>query len=136
MSFPCPAQQHIKIYITNETLINSSKLQTGIFCATEVPENPLNCNFSDIKEKEYIEKIYDLIHKDDKLEQVINNKILNKIKDMKDNLILKIFTEFNFEDYEVDLISVLIKQMKSIYNKELTNALIQLEKIMFYLHNY
>ena len=70
------------------------------------------------------------------MEQVINNKILNKIKNMKDNLILKIFTEFNFEDYEVDLISVLIKQMKSIYNKELTNALIQLEKIMFYLHNY
>ena len=136
MSFPCTAQQHIKIYITNETLINSSKLQTGIFCATEVPENLLNCNFSDIKEKEYIEKIFDLIHKDDKLEQVINNKILNKIKDMKDNLILKIFTEFNFEDYDVDLISVLIKQMKSIYNKELTNALIQLEKIMFYLHNY
>ncbi len=55
---------------------------------------------------------------------------------MKDNLILKIFTEYNFEENDVDLISVIIKQMKSIYNKELTNALIQLEKIMFYLHNY
>ena len=40
---------------------------------------------------------------------------------------MKIFTEYNFEDNDVDLISVLIKYMKSIYNQKLIDILIHLE---------
>jgi len=41
---------------------------------------------------------------------------------------MKIFTDYNFEDNDVDLISVIIKYLKSIYNIQLINTLIQLEK--------
>ena len=113
----------------NQNLIDlNEEFKKDLFHAFTSISYNIKINFSDIKEKEYIEKICDLIHKDDKLKKVIKNKILNKIKDMKDNLILKIFIEYNFEDNDVDLITVIIKQMKSIYNKELTNTLIQLEK--------
>ena len=62
------------------------------------------------------------------MKNTIQNIIINKIKKINTNLIIKIFTEYNFESNDVDLISVIIKFMKSIYNTELINTLIQLEK--------
>ena len=88
----------------------------------------IKINFSDIKNEEYIEKICTFINKNDKLKNTIQNIIINKIKKINTNLIIKIFTEYNFESNDVDLISVIIKFMKSIYNTELINTLIQLEK--------
>ena len=85
-------------------------------------------NFSDIKNEEYIDKICEFINNNEKLKLDIQNLIKNKINTIKDNILMKIFTDYNFEDNDLDLVSVIIKYLKSIYNRELINTLIQLEK--------
>ncbi len=49
---------------------------------------------------------------------------MQKIEE-KINMILFIY--YNFDDNDVDLISVIIKYMKFIYKKELINTIIQFE---------
>ena len=85
-------------------------------------------NFSNFENEEYIENICELINNDTNLSKLIKKLIKKKIKKIPDNIILKIFTEYNFEDNDSDFISVLIKYMKSIYNQNLIDILIHLEK--------
>ena len=59
--------------------------------------------------------------------KLIQKLIKNKIEKIKDSITMNIFTEYNFEDNDVDFISVLIKYMKSIYNQKLVDILIHLE---------
>ena len=53
---------------------------------------------------------------------------MNKIKTIKNNIIMEIYTNYNFEDTDVDFISELVKYMKTIFNEKLTDTLIGLEK--------
>ena len=87
----------------------------------------IKINFSNFENDEYIQKVVDLINNDTKLTKLIQKLIKNKIEKIKDNMTMKIFTEYNFEDNDVDFISVLIKYMKSIYSQKLIDILIHLE---------
>ena len=62
-----------------------------------------------------------------KFKLTVQNLMENKIKTIEHNILMKIFTDYNFEDNDFDLISVIL-YLKSIYNMELFNTLIQLEK--------
>ena len=88
----------------------------------------IKINFSNFENDEYVEKVCNLINNDTKLNKLIQRLIMNKIENIKDNIIMKCFTEYNFEDNDVDFISMLIKYMKSIYNQKLVDILIHLEK--------
>ena len=87
----------------------------------------IKINFSNFENDEYIQKVCDSTNNDIKLIKLIQKLIKNKIEKIKDNITMKIFTEYNFEDNDVDFISVLIKYMKSIYNQKLIDILIHLE---------
>ncbi len=113
----------------NKNLIDlNEEFTKDLFHAFTLISYNIKINFSNIKNEEYVEKICEFIINNEKMKNTIQNIIITNIKKIKINLITKIFTEYNFESNDVDLISVLIKFMKSIYNTELINSLIQLEK--------
>ena len=59
---------------------------------------------------------------------MIWKSIKEKIKKIEGKLILNVFSKYDFENNDVDFISIIIKYMKSIYNMELINNLIIFEK--------
>lgn len=88
----------------------------------------IKINFSNIDNDDYFQKVCYLINKDNKLKKIIQKLIKNKIKNIEDNIIMKVFTDYNFEDDNIDFISILIKYMKSIYNIKLIDIVILLEQ--------
>ena len=88
----------------------------------------IKINFSNIDNDDYFQKVCYLINKDNKLKKIIQKLIKNKIKNIEDNIIMKVSTDYNFEDDNVDFISILIKYMKSIYNIKLIDIVILLEQ--------
>ncbi|ORX57745.1 hypothetical protein BCR36DRAFT_318513 [Piromyces finnis] len=102
--------------INNNKLINlDDEFEKDLFHAFTLIKYNFKINFSNIKNTQYIEKIS------------IQNVILKKIKSIKENIIMKIFSEYNFDDDDVDFISIIIKYLKTIYSEALISTLIQFE---------
>ena len=113
----------------NENLINlEEEFRKDLYHAFTLISYNLKINFSPIEKDEYIENICEYIFSNDKLKTTIQNLIIKKIDNFKDNIIMKVFTEYNFEENDVDFISVIIKYMKSVYNNALISTIIQFEK--------
>ena len=87
----------------------------------------IKINLSNIKDNEYIEKVCEYINKNKFLKELIQKIIKNKIKNLDDNITKKIITDYNFEDNDVDFISVLCKKLKSLYSDIFIQAIIQIE---------
>jgi len=85
-------------------------------------------NFSNIKKEEYIIKMCEFINKNEVLKHAIQNSTIKKIMNLKTDIIMDIFTKYNFEEDDVDFISVIIKYMKSIHRDALITTLVQFEE--------
>ena len=115
----------------NEQLIDlDEEFTNDLYHAFTYIKYNIKANFSDIKKEEYIEKICEFINQDNNkdLKILIQNSIKNKIKKIDGKIIMNIFSKYDFEDNDVDLISVIIKYMKSIYNTELIKTIVQFEE--------
>ena len=88
----------------------------------------IKINLSDIKNDDYIEKVCEYINQDKNFKDLIQKIIKNKLMNIKEDIILNFFNEYNFEQSDVDFISTFIKYIKSIYNRKLIDTLIQLER--------
>ena len=119
---------NIELFYNKDLIDINEEFTKDLYHAFTFISYNFKINFSDIKNEEYIEKVCEFINNNEKLKLTIQNLIKNKLKTIKDNILMKIFTDYNFEDNDVDLISVIIKYLKSIYNMQLINTLIQLEK--------
>ncbi|ORX42166.1 hypothetical protein BCR36DRAFT_465744, partial [Piromyces finnis] len=86
-------------------------------------------NFTDISKEEYINKVCDLIIGNKVLMGNIFSLVLNKINSIHNNIIMEVFEKYNFEENDIDFISVLIKHMKNIYKNAIICSLIQLENL-------
>ena len=85
-------------------------------------------NFTDINEEKYIVEVCELILNNSKLKEYITLLSKNKIILMDKNIIMEVFTNYNFEENDCDFISILVKYMKKIYKNALVSSIIQLEK--------
>ncbi|KAL6600844.1 hypothetical protein U3516DRAFT_761583 [Neocallimastix sp. 'constans'] len=91
--------------------------------------NSLNNNFKEIYESSTLDlfKNKSLINGEEEFKKDLYHKIIGT------NIIMKIFNEYNFDESEVDFISIIIKHMKSIYN----DALITFNDIYrYYIDNF
>ena len=114
---------------SNNDLINlDEEFIKDFFHAFSLISYNIKINFSNFQKEDYIEKLCEFINNNSHLKKLIINIIMNKIKAIKNNIIMEIYTNYNFEDTDVDFISVLVKYMKSIFNEKLIYALIELEK--------
>jgi len=114
---------------SNSDLINlDEEFTKDFFHAFSLISYNIEINFSNIQKEEYIEKVCEFINNNNHLKKLIKNIIMNKIKTVKNNIIMEIYSNYNFEDTDVDFISVLVKYMKSIFNEKLIYTLIELEK--------
>ncbi|OUM67355.1 hypothetical protein PIROE2DRAFT_58828 [Piromyces sp. E2] len=115
--------------INNKKLINlEDEFEKDLFHAFTLIKYDFKINFSNISNNQYIEKICEFINSNTKLKNSIQNIVKNKINNIKENVIMKIFTEYNFDDDDVDFITVVIKYLKSIYSEALISTLIQFER--------
>jgi len=115
---------------TNKKLINLNKVfKDELFHSFSFIKYDFKINVSNIRKEEYIERICNYINKNEKLKKVIQELVLDKIRTLKENIVVGVFKNYNFEENDIDFISVLIKYLKSIYKTGLINSLIQLEKL-------
>jgi len=85
-------------------------------------------NLSDFDYDTYIEKACRYIINNRKLKKEIQSLVLKKIKMVKENIIHKIFYHYNFEENDVDFVSIIVKYIKSLYNDALISTIIQFEQ--------
>jgi len=115
--------------IKNKSLMNlNDEFEKDLFHAFTLIKYDFKINFSNINNNQYIEKICEFINNNVNLKNSIQNVVNKKIKNIKDNVIMKIFTEYNFDDDDVDFISIVIKYLKTIYSEALISTLIQFEQ--------
>jgi len=113
----------------NEKLINlDDEFKKDLFHAYTFISYNYKINFSSIKNEEYIEKVCEYINSNVNLKNIIQNLIKTKINNIEESILLKIYSDYIFEDDDVDFISIIIKYVKSVYNEALINTLIQLEE--------
>jgi len=87
-------------------------------------------NMSSTSNNKYIKYLCkSIINENNNLKIQIQNSIMKKIENIGTNIIMKIFNEYNFDESEVDFISIIIKYMKSIYNDALICTIIQFAKL-------
>ena len=118
---------NIELFNNNNLIDLDDEFKKDLYHSFSFISYNTKINFSNLEDNEYIQKIYEFINNDNNLKKMIQNLIKNKIKNIKDNLIIKVFTECYIEE-EVDFISILIKYMKTIYNNNLIDIIINLEK--------
>ena len=113
----------------NIDLINKEEEFTkDLYHAFTLISYNIKINFTDIDNDEYIEKVCNFINNNNELKEKIKKLIKNKINKIKDNIIINVFNDYNFEEDDVDFLSILIKYMKSIFNTNLIDIVILLEK--------
>jgi len=113
----------------NENLINIEKeFKKDLYHAFTIISYNVKINFSSIKKEEYIEKLCSFIIRNEKIINILQDAILKKIRNIQGNIIMKIFTDYTFEDNDIDFISIISKYLKSIYNESLIRTLIQFEE--------
>ncbi|OUM66214.1 hypothetical protein PIROE2DRAFT_59532 [Piromyces sp. E2] len=113
----------------NKKLINvDEELFKDFYHAFTSISYTIKLNFSSIKDiEEFIERICEYVKNNNQIREYIYNSIINKIKNDK-NILIKIYSDHNFVDDDIDFISILIKYMKKIYNDALITTIMQLEK--------
>jgi len=84
--------------------------------------------FNSIEVEEYKSVVYHYIIGNDNIKTMIKSLAFNILNQFNNNFIIRIFTEYNFENNETDFISVVIKYMNSIYKNVIKYIIIQLEK--------
>jgi len=79
----------------------------------------------------YIKYLCKSINENKNLKTQIQKSIMKKkkIENIGINIIIKILSEYRFDESEVDFISIIIKYMKSIYNDALICTIIQFAKL-------
>ncbi|OUM60841.1 hypothetical protein PIROE2DRAFT_13322 [Piromyces sp. E2] len=107
---------NIDLFKNNELINLNKEFEKELFHSFSFIEYEIKINFSDIKKEEYIEQ------------DTIQKLTMKKIESIKNNIIMEVFDNYNFENRDVDFISVLIKYMKSIYKNGLISTLIQIEQ--------
>jgi len=113
----------------NKNLINlEEEFKKDLFHAFTLISYKIKINFSTIEKDEYVEKLCSYINNNKDLIANIQDLILKKIKNIKDNIIMKIFSNNNFEMNDIDFISIISKYLKSIYNEGLIRTLVQFEE--------
>ena len=113
----------------NRKLINlDEEFMKDLFHSFTAISYKYKVNFSSIAFENYIESVCEYINSNKNLKNMIQKSIDEKIKNIKGNLFQKIFSDYSFEENDVDFISVIIKYIKSLYNEALTNTIIQFEK--------
>jgi len=118
-----------KDLFNNKKLINlDEEFKKDLYHAFTLISYNVKINFSSIEKEDYIKTVCNYIFSNEQLIYTIQNLVRKKIENIKENIIMTIFTEYNFEDNDVDFISVIIKNLKSIYNVGLIRTLVQLEK--------
>eukprot|EP00833_Pecoramyces_ruminatium_P018715 jgi/Orpsp1_1/1192747/evm.model.d7180000095592.1 len=119
---------NIDLYM-NDSLINlEEELKNNIFRAFSYIKYSFKVNFSHIENERYVETVCDFIINNEILKKKIQNSILAKINALKENIILTIFKNYTFEENDVDFTNVIIKNMKSLYFKALTNTIMEIER--------
>jgi len=113
----------------NYDLFNlESEFDNHLYNAFSCIKYNINVNMTDIENNEYIKKACEYIMSNKQLKKTIQNLVLKKIEMNKESIIQKIFTHYNFEENDVDFITIIIKNMKTLYNDALKSTLIQFEQ--------
>ena len=119
---------NIELFNQKELINLDEEFEKNLYHAFSCLSYNTKINLSDIQENEYIEKVCEYINKDNYLKILIQKIVMNKINNIDYNIIKKIFTDYNFEENDVDFISVISKYMKSLYNNIFIDSIIHLEE--------
>eukprot|EP00833_Pecoramyces_ruminatium_P001485 jgi/Orpsp1_1/1175517/evm.model.c7180000054188.1 len=113
----------------NEDLIKlNDEFSKDFFNAFKYIKYNFKIKFISIKYDKYIKNINDLFKRNEEIRNIFDISILNKIKHIKKEKIIKnIYKNYNFDENDQDFISIIIKYMKQIYNNILIKTLIQFE---------
>eukprot|EP00833_Pecoramyces_ruminatium_P004169 jgi/Orpsp1_1/1178201/evm.model.c7180000064404.1 len=113
----------------NQNLIDlNEEFEKDLFHAFTIISYNFKINLTSESNKDYINNICKYINSNQTLKCLIKNTIVKKIETMEENLIMKVFKEYNFEEDDIDFISIIIKNMKIIYNDLLVSTIIQFEE--------
>ncbi|KAG4089111.1 hypothetical protein H8356DRAFT_1007620 [Neocallimastix lanati (nom. inval.)] len=105
----------------------NDEFKKDLFHAFTIISYNYKINFSSIPNEKYIEALCEYINTNKKMENMIKNSVKERIQNNKENILLKIYYNYSFEDNDVDFKSIIIKYLKSFYNRELINTLILFE---------
>ncbi|ORX43501.1 hypothetical protein BCR36DRAFT_303664, partial [Piromyces finnis] len=122
----------------NDSLFNPDKYFDGNLNAAL---NTINYNFkmnlisnkiftylNTITVEEYKSIVYYYIRDNEEMKAMIKDLAFNILKQFDSDFILRVFTEYEFENNESDFISVIIKYMNIIYKNVIKYIIIHLEK--------
>ncbi|OUM66041.1 hypothetical protein PIROE2DRAFT_6839 [Piromyces sp. E2] len=115
----------------NEDIINiDTEICKGFISAFKHIKYRFKINFSDIKnyEYEYINKISDFFNNNDNVKQIFKEAILKKIRNMKFSIIEDIYFKYEFEENDIDFITIIKKYVKQNFNNLIIETLIQFEE--------
>eukprot|EP00833_Pecoramyces_ruminatium_P007874 jgi/Orpsp1_1/1181906/evm.model.c7180000079088.1 len=113
----------------NKNLIDlDEEFEKDLFHAFTLIKYNFKINLTSKSTEDYINSICKYINNNEKIKCLIKDSIMKKIENIEDNLIMKIFKEYNFEEDDIDFISIIIKNIKSIYNDILVSTIIQFEE--------